>query len=87
MTDTTLCYYSEGFNKEDLALLYINGIDVHLFTSLSCDFSGGGLSTTTNDLLKFLGNLQNQSLIGQKSLNVMATFDHRYHQGLYYGVK
>ena len=86
MTDTTLCYYSKGFNKEDLAPLYINGIDVHLFTSLSCDFSGGGLSTTTSDLLKFLDNLQNHGLIGQQSLDVMATFDHRYRQGLYYGV-
>jgi len=86
MMDTTLCFYSEGFEQRALAPLFINGVDVHLFTSLSCDFSGGGLSTTTSDVLKFLDNLQNQRLISQQSLDLMATFDHRYRQGLYYGV-
>jgi|LSQX01.2.fsa_nt_gb D-alanyl-D-alanine carboxypeptidase len=86
MMDTTMCFYSEGFVQSALAPLYINDVDVHLFTSLSCDYSGGGLSTTTSDLLKFLDNLQNQQLISQKSLDLMATFDHRYRQGLYYGV-
>lgn len=86
MVHSTLCFYSEGFNQSELAPLYINDVDVHLFTSLSCDFSGGGLSTTTNDLLKFLDNLQNQRLLSQQSLNQMANFDHRYRQGLYYGI-
>lgn len=86
MKDSGLCFYSEGFNQNELAPLYINDVDVHLFTSLSCDFSGGGLSTTTDDLLKFLDHLQNQRLISQQSLNQMADFKHRYRQGLYYGL-
>ena len=86
MKDSTLCFYSEGFDQGALAPLYINGVDVHLFTSLSCDFSGGGLSTTTSDLLRFIENLQNYRLISQASINLMATFDHRYRQGLYYGI-
>ncbi|MEI7883810.1 MAG: serine hydrolase domain-containing protein [Clostridia bacterium] len=86
MLDTTLCFYSDGFNQSALAPLYINGTDTHLFTSLSCDFSGGGLSTTTADLLKFLECLQNQRLISQQSLFQMAEFSHKYRQGLYYGV-
>lgn len=85
MQETSLCFYSEGFDQKALAPLYINGVDVHLFKSLSCDFSGGGLSTTTNDLLKFLENLQNHRLISQQSLEQMAGFNHRYRQGLYYG--
>lgn len=86
MSESSLCFYSESFEQSALAPLYINGVDAHLFTSISCDFSGGGLSTTTNDLLKFLDYLQNQRLIGQQSLNQTADFNHRYHQGLYYGV-
>jgi len=86
MQDTKLCFYSEGFDKKALAPLYINGVDVHEYESLSCDFSGGGLSTTTNDLLKFLDNLQNKLLISQEYLNQMADFNHHYRQGLYYGV-
>jgi D-alanyl-D-alanine carboxypeptidase len=85
MDETYLCFYSDGFDQKALAPLYINGVDVHLFNSLSCDFSGGGLSTTANDLLKFLDHLQNQGFIGQQSLDQMASFDHRYRQGLYYG--
>jgi len=80
------CFYSEGFDQNDLAPLFINGVDVHRFTSLSCDFSGGGLSTTANDLLKFLDCLQNLRLIGRHSLSQMADFSHRYREGLYYGV-
>lgn len=85
MKDTGLCFYSEGFDERKLAPLYLNGIDIHLFKSLSCDFSGGGLSTTSEDLLKFLDHLQNQRLIGQRSLDQMAEFDHRFRQGLHYG--
>jgi len=86
MHETHLCFYSEGFDQNDLAPLFINGVDVHRFTSLSCDFSGGGLSTTANDLLKFLDCLQNLRLIGRHSLSQMADFSHRYREGLYYGV-
>jgi D-alanyl-D-alanine carboxypeptidase len=85
MQETALCFYSEGFEQKALAPLYINGIDIHLFRSLSCDFSGGGLSTTTKDLLLFLDHLQKGNFVGQASLDLMSTFDHRYRQGLYYG--
>jgi len=86
MQETDLCFYSAGFDPKALAPLYINGIDVHLYKSLSCDFSGGGLSTTASDLLKFLDQFQNQRLISQHSLNQMARFEHRYRRGIYYGL-
>jgi len=85
MNETHLCFYSKGFEQKLLAPLYINGVDVHLFQSLSCDFSGGGLSTTTSDLIKFLDNLQNGKLFDQMLLNQMANFEHRFLRGIYYG--
>ena len=85
MQDTDLCFYSEGFDPRKLAPLHLNDVDIHLFRSLSCDFSGGGLSTTSEDLLKFLDQLQNQRLIGQQSLDQMAAFDHRFLRGIHYG--
>jgi len=85
MADTSLCFYGQGFDRTQLAPLYINRTDVHLFTSLSCDFSGGGLSTTTGDLLKFLRGLFGLQLIGQGSLDAMSAFRNKYRQGLYYG--
>lgn len=84
--DTTVCFYSEGFNQNALAPLYLNGVDVHLFKSLSCDFSGGGLSTTAQDLLKFLDYFQNGNFVSQQSIDQIAGFEHRYRQGLYYGM-
>ncbi len=86
MRETHLCFYSEGFDQNALAPAYINGIDVHLFRSISADFSGGGLSTTAVDLLKFLDFLQNEHFVSRKSLDLMATFNHRYVKGLYYGL-
>ena len=86
MRESALCFYSQNFNPKELAPLYINGIDVSQYRSLSCDFSGGGLSTTSTDLVKFLDHLQNQSLIKQESLDLMAGFEHRYRTGLYYGL-
>ena len=86
MRETHLCFYSEGFDQNALAPAYINGIDVHLFRSISADFSGGGLSTTAVDLLKFLDFLQNEQFVSRKSLDLMATFNHRYFKGLYYGL-
>lgn len=86
MQETQLCFYSDDFDQNALAPLYINGVDVHLFKSLSADFSGGGLSTTTGDLLRFLDHLQNGQIIHPESIDQMGLFNHRYRQGLYYGL-
>lgn len=86
MKDTCLCFYGEDFEPNALAPLYLNGVDVHRFKSLSCDWSGGGLSTTAQDLVKFMRALYTYELITKASLDQMSNFNHRFHQGLYYGL-
>lgn len=86
MKETHLTFYSEGFDQKALAPLYINGVDVHLFRSISADFSGGGLSITAEDLVKFLDALQSERLVSRKSLDLMASFDHKYITGIHYGL-
>lgn len=86
MEDTSLCFYGEGFHQTALAPLYINDVDIHLFKSLSCDFSGGGLSTTAEDLLKYLEYFYFGRFIKQESIDQMAGFVNRFQQGLYYGL-
>lgn len=86
MKNTGLCFYSDGFDPSQLAPLFVGKTDVHTFQSLSCDFSGGGLWTTTEDLLKFLDHLQNFRLISETSVNSMATFNHKFRQGIMYGL-
>lgn len=86
MLDTALCFYGDGFDTQQLAPLYLNGTDTRSFTSLSCDFSGGGLSTSTADLMKFLNELQSFQLISEASLNEMAQFNQSFRRGLGYGL-
>jgi len=86
MKETHLTFYSEGFDQKALAPLYINGVDVHLFRSISADFSGGGLSITAEDLVKFLDALQSERLVSRKPLDLMASFDHKYITGIHYGL-
>lgn len=86
MHDTSLCFYSANFDQSKLAPLYIDGTNVQSFTSLSCDFSGGGLSTTVHDLLKFLHQLHSCRLISQQSLDLMSNAKHKYRSGIYYGL-
>lgn len=86
MQKTTFCFTGDHFDPSALAPLYINGVDVHTFNSLSCDFSGGGLSTTAQDLILFLEHLHKGKLINQTSLNHMSNIKHRYIPGLHYGL-
>lgn len=86
MKNTGLCFYSDGFDPSQLAPLFIGKTDVHTFKSLSCDFSGGGLWTTTEDLQRFLRKLHNFELISENSMEVMATFNQKFRQGIMYGL-
>lgn len=85
MKDTLVCFHSPGFDREALAPLIVQGVDVHRYNSLSCDWAGGGLSTTTADLLRFLAQLQQGALLENASLARMGEIHSRYRQGLWYG--
>lgn len=86
LNDTYLCFYDERFKDHKLAPLFVNKVDVSHFTSLSCDFSGGGLHTTTQDLTRFLHALLDESLISQDSLHHMTQFNHKFRSGMHYGL-
>ena len=86
LKDTYLCFYDERFKDHKLAPIYVNKVDVSLFTSLSCDFSGGGLHTTTQDLTRFLNALLDESMISTSSLNQMTQFNHKFRSGMHYGL-
>lgn len=86
MNDTSLSWYSKSFDAKELAPLIFKGQDVRLFKALSCDFSGGGLSTTTRDLTKFLKAFFKHEIISESSLEKMRSFEHVFHAGMYYGL-
>ncbi len=86
MNDTSFMFYDPLFDQEALAPVMVKDMDIRTYTSLSLDFSGGGLSTTVNDLAKFMSALKQGKLISRDSYNHMAIFKHRFHSGMYYGL-
>ena len=66
-----------------IAPLYVKGVDVSAMNSLSCDWAGGGIVTTTDDLLRFqtalhagtFGNLPGEQ----------AGFPNKFRRGMHYG--
>ena len=86
LEDTALAFYDEKYDRHSLAPLVFRGVDMHLFNSLSCDYSGGGLQTTPKDLATFLKHLFSKSLISQTSLNHMMNANHSFHGIMRYGL-
>ena len=86
LENTGLCFYHKDFNANELAPLLVNNKDISKAKSLSCDYSGGGLFTTTQDLKKFLDAFMGHKLLKETSLNQMADFQYPFHGGMFYGL-
>lgn len=69
----------------DLAPILIDGVDLSRAESLSCDWGGGGVVTTVDDLQRFAAAWHGGSLIGAASRGRMATIAHRFRPGIHYG--
>jgi len=59
---------------------------VSSFTSLSVDWSGGGIVTTLDDLSLFAEALMNHKLLEPDTLKEMQQFDQKFMTGIYYGM-
>ena len=86
LKDTALAFYDENYDRHSLAPLVFKGQDTHLYNSLSCDYSGGGLQTTTKDLAIFLKHLFSNDLISQESLDQMMDAKQSFHGIMRYGL-
>ena len=86
MKDTGLIGYDPIAKQEHLASVMVKKQDIRLYKSLSIDFSGGGLFTTLEDLSKLVNGLTNRQFISQASFDKMATFNHHFKAGMYYGL-
>jgi D-alanyl-D-alanine carboxypeptidase len=81
-------FYSEPINtpKKDLEKIWFNNLEVSGYESLSCDWSGGGIVSTTEDLLKFNRALREGRLIQPGTLAAMDICTHKFQTGIYYGL-
>lgn len=69
----------------DLAPLYLGRTEVSRFRSLTCDWSGGGIAGTLDDLLVLSAALHHGTLIRPESLAFLARPRHAFRPGLDYG--
>jgi D-alanyl-D-alanine carboxypeptidase len=88
MKDTYLMFYGEPENKpaKPLEKFWLNGTEVSKFTSVSCDWAGGGIVSTTKDLLKFQQALRQGRLIQLSTIQIMTQCPNKFQPGIYYGL-
>ncbi|SDT24211.1 CubicO group peptidase, beta-lactamase class C family [Maribacter dokdonensis] len=58
-------------SPKKLSEFYVEQTNISTFKSLSADWAGGGIATTSNDLLKFYRALNNAEIISKKSFKSM----------------
>jgi D-alanyl-D-alanine carboxypeptidase len=86
MNDTGLCFEDPAFDKDKLAPLFVRKTELSKAASLSVDWAGGGLYTTTADLTKLVKGIADGSLLSKSSLERMSHFKHGFRAGMYYGL-
>ncbi|QTH42700.1 beta-lactamase family protein [Cohnella sp. LGH] len=86
MKDSYLKLFNDKEHSADILGVYLNGIDFSDKNALSVDWSGGGVVTTMNDLLKFMRALESGELLSDQGYSQMTTFNQRYDKGIYYGM-
>ena len=87
LTNTYLLYNSRKNEVSDGEImdLNLNGINLVGTNALSIDWTGGGIVTTTDDLLTFYKALNEGDLVQKHTLEKMTDFQHKYLKGVYYG--
>jgi D-alanyl-D-alanine carboxypeptidase len=87
MADSYLMFRAEPENdRRSIAPLWIGDTEASTFSSLSCDWAGGGIVTTLDDLVRFSEAFHSARLISHESLASLARFQHRLRSGIYYGI-
>ena len=86
MTHTYQLFYSEPVQASPypMASMYISEQDVTTFKSVSVDWAGGGLVSTTEDLLLFIQALNDNALIKKATFDRMKDWA-RFAKGIDYG--
>ncbi|TVR05835.1 MAG: hypothetical protein EA403_01490 [Spirochaetaceae bacterium] len=65
--------------------VWLHGHEISRFTSLSCDWAGGGVLTTSEDLQRFNRFFWGEG-VSAVNREAMMRPRHRFHRGLWYGL-
>jgi len=86
MKNTYQLFYSEPEQKSEypMANVYLDTVEISQFRSISADWAGGGIVSTTEDLLLFIKALKNNTLIKEETFERMKNWT-KIERGIYYG--
>lgn len=86
MKDSYLLFSGAPINpKREIAKIWFNNTEISTLNMLSCDWAGGGIVSTTKDLLIFQRALWNGELVSNNFMSLMQHFEHKFRSGMYYG--
>lgn len=71
-------------NQGTIAPLWLGRVEASGFRSVSCDWAGGGIVSTLDDLAKLSEGLQS-SVVSDEALAGMRRMRHRFRRGIHYG--
>ncbi|MGB4587909.1 MAG: serine hydrolase domain-containing protein [Clostridiaceae bacterium] len=88
MNDSYFLFTTEPLNqpKNPIEFIYLDGVEISTIRSLSFDSSGGGIISTTEDLIRFYEALRHGKLIKKETLYSLENFTNKYKSGIYYGL-
>ncbi|GAA1964752.1 serine hydrolase domain-containing protein [Agromyces allii] len=69
----------------EIAPFRLGRVEASRFTSISCDWAGGGIISTPGDLTTFSGALHHGDLVSAASLEVLGEMRNRFRPGIRYG--
>ena len=73
-------------NQTSMRQAWVSSVDVSGFTSISADWSGGGIASTERDLLIFSRALWGGELVSRDTLESFLAFDNTFERGILYGL-
>lgn len=88
MDNSYMAFYSQPKNQPTPSILpmYVNDVDVSRFQSLSCDWAGGGIVSTSIDLVKFQRAFHSNKLLSSGTVRQMSNCPNKFRNGLWYGM-
>ncbi|MDQ2624452.1 MAG: beta-lactamase family protein [Actinomycetota bacterium] len=84
MTSSALWRREPG--PERIAPLWVDGVELSGAASLTCDWSGGGIVTTLDDLARLAVALRDGTLVRPETFAAMTRPRERFRQGMRYGL-
>ncbi len=86
MDDSYLLFYSKPKNPpRPMADVWLRGVNIKAYPSLSIDWAGGGIVSTVSDLAAFVRALNAGEIVKSETLQSLYRFDHKYMIGIRYG--